>query len=401
MIDRRSNEFDSKGSKRMDFEFTEQQLMIRDMVRDFAKEHIKPNAEEWDEEEKFPRELFSQLGDLGIMGMNIPEAYGGAGLDYVSSALAIEEIARYDGSAALTVASHNSLGSGHIYQAGTEAQKEKYLPSLASGDKLAAWGLTEPGSGSDASGMRTKAERSGDTWTLNGSKTFTTQGSVGDVAVILANTSPEKKQKGITAFIVETDSPGFSVSKKMRKLGMRASDTVVIRLDDVEVPDANRLGEVDRGFIDTLQILDRGRIGIGALAVGLARGALEESLDYSQEREQFDQPIADFQAIQFKLADMATEIDAARLLVMRAATKADAAGDGGDRFTKEASMAKLFASETAMRATEEAIQIHGGYGYTREYPVERYFRDAKLTTIGEGTSEIQRLVIARQILDAL
>ena len=401
MIDRRSNEFDSKGSKRMDFEFTEQQLMIRDMVRDFAKEHIKPNAEEWDEEEKFPRELFSQLGDLGIMGMNIPEAYGGAGLDYVSSALAIEEIARYDGSAALTVASHNSLGSGHIYQAGTEAQKEKYLPSLASGDKLAAWGLTEPGSGSDASGMRTKAERSGDTWTLNGSKTFTTQGSVGDVAVILANTSPEKKQKGITAFIVETDSPGFSVSKKMRKLGMRASDTVVIRLDDVEVPDANRLGEVDQGFIDTLQILDRGRIGIGALAVGLARGALEESLDYSQEREQFDQPIADFQAIQFKLADMATEIDAARLLVMRAATKADAAGDGGDRFTKEASMAKLFASETAMRATEEAIQIHGGYGYTREYPVERYFRDAKLTTIGEGTSEIQRLVIARQILDAL
>ena len=385
----------------MDFDFTEQQLMIRDMVRDFADEHIRPHAEEWDEHEKFPRELFDELGELGIMGMNIPEKYGGAGLDYVSAALAIEEIARHDGSAALTVASHNSLGTGHIYLAGTEQQKKRYLPDLASGKKLAAWGLTEPGSGSDASGMRTRAHRDGDTWTISGSKTFTTQGSVGDVAVILANTSPEKKQKGITAFILEHDMPGFSVSKKMKKLGMRASDTVELRMDEVQVPDENRLGEVDRGFMDTLKILDRGRIGIGALSVGLARGALEESLDYSQEREQFEEPIASFQGIQFKLADMATEVEAARLMVMRAADMADKFPETGKRFTKEASMAKLFASEVAMRATEEAIQIHGGYGYTREYPVERYFRDAKLMTIGEGTSEIQRLVIARQILDAI
>ena len=385
----------------MDFELSEQQKMIRDTVRDFARDQIRPHAERWDEEEAFPRELFNKLGELGIMGMNIPEEYGGSGLDYISSALAIEEIARQDGSAALTVASHNSLGSGHIYLAGTEEQKKKYLPELASGEKLAAWGLTEPGSGSDASGMRTTAERRGDTWVINGAKTFITQGSYGDVAVVLANTSPEKKQKGITAFILEHDMPGFEVSNKIKKLGMRASDTVELRFDDVEVSDDQRLGEVDNGFIDTLQILDRGRIGIGALSVGLARGALEESLDYSQEREQFDTPIADFQAIQFKLSDMATEVDAARLMVMRAARKADRFAETGQRFTKEASMAKLFASEVAMRATEEGIQIHGGYGYTREYPVERYFRDAKLMTIGEGTSEIQRLVIARQILDAI
>lgn len=385
----------------MDFELSERQKMVRDMVRDFAEDNIRPHAQEWDENEKFPRELFYELGDLGIMGMNLPEEYGGADLDYISSALAVEEIARHDGSAALTVASHNSLGAGHIYLAGTEEQKEKYLPSLASGENLAAWGLTEPGSGSDASGMRTTAERHGDTWIVDGAKTFTTQGSFGDVTVILANTSPEKKQKGITAFIVEHDMPGFSVSNKIRKLGMRASDTVEIRLDEVEVPDENRLGAVDEGFIDTLKVLDRGRIGIGALSVGLARGALEESLNYSQEREQFDQPISDFQAIQFKLADMATEVEAARLMVLRAARKADRFPEAGERFTKEASMAKLFASEVAMRTTEEAIQVHGGYGYTREYPVERYFRDAKLMTIGEGTSEIQRLVIARQILDAV
>jgi len=385
----------------MDFELSEQQKLIRDTVRDFAKSEIRPHAEQWDETETFPRELFHQLGEMGIMGMNIPETYGGAGLDYVASSLAVEELARHDGSAALTVASHNSLGAGHIYLAGTEEQKQTYLPSLASGEKLAAWALTEPGSGSDASGMRTRAERHGDTWVLNGSKTFTTQGSVGDVTVVLANTSPQKKQKGITAFIVEQDMPGYSVSSKMKKLGMHASDTVEIRLDDVEVPDDNRLGAVDEGFLDTLEVLDRGRIGIGALSVGLARGALEESLDYSREREQFEQPISNFQAIQFKLADMATRVDAARLMVMRAARRADRFPETGETFTKEASMAKLFASEIAMDATEEAIQIHGGYGYTREYPVERYFRDAKLMTIGEGTSEIQRLVIARQILESI
>jgi alkylation response protein AidB-like acyl-CoA dehydrogenase len=332
------------------------------------------------------------------MGMTLPDKYGGAGADYVSYALAIEELARQDGSTALTVASHNSLGTGHIYLAGSEEQKQKYLPDLATGDRLASWGLTEPGSGSDASGMRTTAERHGDTWVLNGSKTFITQGSVGDVSVILANTSPEKKQKGITAFILESDMPGFSVSKKIRKMGMRSSDTVELRLDDVEVPDSQRLGEVDQGFIDTLKILDRGRISIAALGVGLARGALEESLDYSTEREQFDQQIADFQAIQFKLADMATQVEAARLMTLRAATMADNFDDTGERFTKESAMAKLYASEMAMDATEEAIQIHGGYGYTREYPVERYFRDAKLLTIGEGTSEIQRMVIAQHVL---
>ncbi len=383
----------------MEFELDEQQKLIRNTVRDFAKTHIKPHAEEWDEKEEFPRELFSKLGDLGIMGVTIPEKYGGAGLDYVSYAIAIEELARYDGSAALTVASHNSLGSGHIYLAGNEAQKEKYLPKLARGEELAAWGLTEPGSGSDASGMLTKAERNGDSWIINGAKTFITQGSAGEVAVILASTSPEKRQKGITAFILEKDMPGYSVSRKIRKMGMRASDTVELRFDDVEVPDENRLGEVDRGFIDTLKILDRGRISIAAMSVGLARGALEESIDYAQEREQFGNPISDFQAIKFKLADMATEIDAARLLTMRAATMADRSKETGRRFTKESAMAKLYASEAAMRATEEGIQIHGGYGYTREYPVERYFRDAKLGTIGEGTSEIQRLVIARQLLD--
>jgi alkylation response protein AidB-like acyl-CoA dehydrogenase len=383
----------------MNFELNEEQKLIRNTVRDFAKNHIKPHAEEWDENEEFPRELFSKLGDLGIMGVTIPEKYGGAGLDYVSYAIAIEELARYDGSAALTVASHNSLGTGHIYLAGNEAQKEKYLPKLARGEELAAWGLTEPGSGSDASGMNTKAERHGDTWVINGAKTFITQGSFGEVAVILAATSPEKKQKGITAFILEKDMPGYSVSRKIKKLGMRASDTVELRFDDVEVPDENRLGEVDRGFLDTLKILDRGRISIAAMCVGLARGALEESIDYAQEREQFGNPISDFQAIQFKLADMATEIDAARLMTMRAATRANNYAETGRRFTKESAMAKLFASEVAMRATEEGIQIHGGYGYTREYPVERYFRDAKLGTIGEGTSEIQRLVIARQLLD--
>lgn len=383
----------------MDFELSEEQKMMRETVRDFARDRLRPNAEEWDENETFPREIYDELGRLGIMGMTLPEEYGGAGADYVSYALAIEELARQDGSTALTVASHNSLGTGHIYLAGTEAQKEKYLPKLARGEHLASWGLTEPGSGSDASSMRTTAERDGDTWTINGSKTFITQGSVGEVAVILANTSPEKEQKGITAFILESDMPGFTVSRKIKKMGMRASDTVELRMDDVEVSDDQRLGEVDRGFIDTLKILDRGRISIAALGVGLARGGLEESLEYSTEREQFDQQIADFQAIQFKLADMATKIDAARLLTLRAATLADNFDESGERFTKESAMAKLYASEMAMDATEEAIQIHGGYGYTREYPVERYFRDAKLLTIGEGTSEIQRMVIAQQLLE--
>ncbi len=380
----------------MNFELSEDQIMIRDTVRAFAQKEIAPYAGEWDEEEKFPRHIFDALGTLGMMGMNIPEAYGGSDLDYVSSAIVVEEIARHCGSCALTVASHNSLCSGHILLAGTEEQKQRFLTELTSGTALGAWGLTEPGSGSDASGMKTTAKRDGDNWIINGSKTFITQGSAAKYYVILANTAPELKQRGITAFVLEQTMEGFAVGNKMKKMGMRASDTAELSFTNVIVPDANRLGELNHGFIDTLQVLDGGRIGIGSLAVGLARGAMEEALKYSTERRQFGKPISAFQAIQFKLATMATEIDAARLLIMRAASKRDSHPD--QRFTQEASMGKLFASEVAMRACDEAIQIHGGYGYTREYPVERYFRDAKLCTIGEGTSEVQRMVISRNLL---
>ena len=380
----------------MNFELSEEHIMIRDTARAFAKEKIAPFAGEWDEEEKFPREIFNQLGDLGMMGMNTPEEYGGSGLDYTSAAIVVEEIARHCGSCALTVASHNSLCSGHILHAGNEEQKKRFLPELATGRALGAWGLTEPGSGSDASGMKTTAKRDGDNWIINGAKTFITQGSHGKYAVVLANTAPELKQKGITAFILDKSMEGFSVGNKMKKMGMRASDTAELHFKDVVVPDANRLGKLNHGFIDTLQVLDGGRIGIGALALGLARGAMEESIRYSSERKQFGKAISQFQATQFKLATMATEIEAARLLIMRAASKRDR--DPEARYTQEASMAKLFASEVAMRACDEGIQIHGGYGYTREYPVERYFRDAKLCTIGEGTSEVQRLIISRNLL---
>ena len=309
--------------------------------------------------------------------------------------MVVEEVARYDGSLALTVASHNGLGTGHLLRFGSEELKRRYLPDLAAGRKLAAWGLTEPGSGSDAAALRTTAVRKGDRWILNGSKQFITQGSVGDVFVILALTNPEaRKGKGVTAFLLEKGAPGFTQRAMHGKLGMRSSDTAELHLEEVEVPDAQRVGEVDAGFTNTLQILDRGRIGIGALAVGLARGALEEARGYAKERQAFGKRIGEFQAIGFMLADMATEIAAARLLVHRAAALADR----GERFNREAAMAKLFASEAAMRATSKAIQIHGGYGYTRDFPVERYFRDAKLCEIGEGTSEVQRMVIARDVL---
>jgi alkylation response protein AidB-like acyl-CoA dehydrogenase len=305
-----------------------------------------------------------------------------------------EEVARYDGSLALTVASHNGLGTGHILRFGTEAQKRRYLPDLASGKTLGAWALTEAGSGSDAASMRTTAVRRGEGWALSGSKTFITQGSVGGTFVVLAKTAPERKQHGITAFILEKGMKGFTQRPIHGKLGMRSSDTAELFLDGVEVPDTQRLGAEDEGFLNTLQILDRGRVTIGALAVGLGRGALEEARAYAKERKAFGRPIADFQAIGFMLADLATEVSAARLLVHRAAALCDA----GAPFGKEASMAKLFASEAAMRATSKAIQIHGGYGYTKDFPVERYFRDAKLCEIGEGTSEVQRLVISREIL---
>jgi alkylation response protein AidB-like acyl-CoA dehydrogenase len=378
----------------MDFELPEELQEIQRTVRELCEAEVKPHARAWDEKGVFPRETVAKLGELGLMGITVPEDYGGAGMGALAVAVVVEEVARYDGSLALTVASHNGLGTGHILRFGTEEQRRRYLPPLARGEKLAAWALTEPGSGSDAAGMRTTAVRRGDGWVLSGSKTFITQGTVGDTFVVLAKTDAERKQHGISAFILEKGMRGFTQKAIHGKLGMRSSDTAELFLDEVEVPDAQRLGALNDGFLNTLQILDRGRITIGALAVGLARGALEEARAYAKERKAFGRPIADFQAIGFMVADMATELSAARLMVHRAAAMCDA----GAGFAQEASMAKLFASEVAMRATSKAIQIHGGYGYTRDFPVERYFRDAKLTEIGEGTSEVQRIVISREIL---
>jgi alkylation response protein AidB-like acyl-CoA dehydrogenase len=337
--------------------------------------------------------VVKELGSLGALGILVGEEYGGAGMDALAVAVAVEEVARYDGSLALTVASHNGLGTSHIRVFGNEAQRKRYLPKLATGEWLGAWGLTEPGSGSDAAGMKTTAVRRGDTWVLNGAKMFITQGTVGDAFVVLALTDPTKKQKGITAFILERGLKGFSQRAIHGKLGMRSSDTAELVMENVELPDSQRLGEVGSGFIDTLKILDRGRITIGALSVGLARGALEESVSYSKDRTAFGQPISEFQALRWMMADMKTELEAARLLVHRAARLADT----GKPYSREASMAKLFASEIATRACNKAVQIHGGYGYTREFPVERYLRDAKLCEIGEGTSEIQRGIIAREV----
>jgi alkylation response protein AidB-like acyl-CoA dehydrogenase len=376
----------------MDFELPESHRALQASLRDFCERKVKPYAREWDKDERFPLQVVRELGELGVMGMLVAEEYGGAAMDSLAVAVAIEEIARYDGSLALTVASHNGLGTSHIRVFGNEAQKRKYLPKLASGEFLGAWGLTEPGSGSDAAGMKTTAVRQGDNWVLNGTKMFITQGTVGDVFVVLALTSPEKRQKGVTAFILEKGLPGFSQRSIHGKLGMRSSDTAELVLENVEVPDSARLGEVNMGFIDTLKILDKGRITIGALAVGLGRGALEESVRYAKERTAFGQPISEFQGLRWMMADMKTEIDAARLLVHRAAWLADT----GKPYTREASIAKLFASEAATRACGKAVQIHGGYGYTREFPVERYLRDAKLCEIGEGTSEVQRTIIARE-----
>ncbi|MFL5438727.1 MAG: acyl-CoA dehydrogenase family protein [Myxococcales bacterium] len=378
----------------MNFEPTESQRKLVAMVRDFCVREVKPHAQEWDKDERFPREVVSQLGELGLLGMAVPEELGGSALDTVSIAMVVEEIARWDGSLALTVASHNGLGTSHLLRFGSEELRRRYIPEIASGRKLAAWGLTEPGSGSDAAGLRSTAVRRGHSWVLNGSKMFITQGTVGEVFVVLALTSPEKKQKGITAFLLEKSMKGFSQRPLHGKLGMRSSDTAELVMEDVVVPDDHRIGEVDRGFVDTLSILDKGRITIGALSVGLGRGALEESIEYAKDRKAFGKPISDFQALRFMMADMATEMDAARLLVQRAAVLCDA----GKPYTTEAAMAKLFASEAACRAAAHGVQIHGGYGYTREFLVERIYRDVKLCTIGEGTSEIQRLVIARELL---
>ncbi|WP_095981682.1 acyl-CoA dehydrogenase family protein [Melittangium boletus] len=377
----------------MDFELPESHRALQASLRDFCERKVRPFAREWDKDEHFPLEVVRELGGLGVMGMLVAEEYGGAAMDSLAVAVAVEEIARYDGSLALTVASHNGLGTSHLRVFGNEEQKRKYLPKLATGEWLGAWGLTEPGSGSDAAGMKTTAVRKGERWVLNGAKMFITQGTVGDLFVVLAVTSPQKKQKGITAFLLEKGMPGFSQRPIHGKLGMRSSDTAELVMEDVEVSDWHRLGEVDAGFIDTMKILDKGRITIGALSVGLGRGALEESVRYSRERTAFGQPISEFQGLRWMFADMKTEVDAARLLVHRAACLADA----GKPYSMEASMAKLFASEAATRACNKAVQIHGGYGYTREFPVERYLRDAKLCEIGEGTSEIQRSIISREV----
>jgi len=378
----------------IDFELSEEQRVLQASVREMCERLIIPNARRWDEEERFPQEIVPPLGEMGLLGMQIPETYGGAGMKFHDYVIALEEVAHADASIGLTMASHNSLCTGHIYLAANEAQKQKYLPRLASGKALGAWGLTEPGSGSDAGAARTRALRKGANWSITGTKTFITQGSVAEIYVILASTSPEKKAKGLTAFIVERGAPGFRTGKRIEKMGLHASDTTELVLEDVEVSDEQRLGEIDQGFFDTLKILDKGRIGIGAWSIGIGRAAFEAARRYAKERVQFDKPIADFQAVQHMLADMATELDAARLLVWRAAWMQDQ----GRKTTAESSIAKYYAARATMRACNAAVQIHGGYGYTREFDVERYLRDAKLAEIGEGTNEVQKMVIARELL---
>ncbi len=388
---------DAVLDRELSFELTEDQKMIRDSVKEFVERNVAPTVMERDNSKEFPHEIVKQLGELGMLGIYHEEQYGGGGFDVVSFCLVLEEIARWDASLALTVASHTSLGTGHIAIAGNHEQKMKYMPALTSGEKLAGWCLTEPGSGSDASGMKSTAIKSGDKYILNGSKIFITQGSVGDTFVVLAKTDPDKGTKGISAFIVERQWDGVKPGSGMHKLGMNSSDTTEVVFENVEVPAENLLGEEGQGFVDTMKVLDGGRVGIAALSVGIARGALEESLKYSMERKQFGTAIGNFQYMEGKMVDMATEIDAARLLVLRAAWLKD----NDKPYTKEASMAKLFASELSVRAALDAIQIHGGYGYTKEYHVERFLRDSKLMTIGEGTSEVQRLIIARELKKGL
>jgi hypothetical protein len=377
----------------MDFTLTPQQQQFQTMVREFANKEIKPLAAKIDKEEYFPWDLYKKMGKLGLMSMTIPIQYGGAGIDRVSYMIALEEISRVCGSTGITVEAHNSLGVGHIYEKGTEHQRRKYLPKLLTGEHLAAWALTEPSSGSDAAGMKTTAVLEGDHWVLNGSKQFITSGDIALVTTVMAKTDKTKGAKGISAFIVEKGTPGFTVGVTEDKLGLRGSHTVELILENCKVPKENLLGEKDFGFVGAMTILDRGRTAVGAMSVGIAQGAFDESLQYAKTREQFGKPIGKNQAIQWMLADMATEIDAARLLVQRAAFLEDQ----GQPFGMEASMAKLFASGIAMKATRDAIQIHGGNGYMRDLPLERFYRDVKLCQIGEGTSEVQRMVIARRL----
>jgi alkylation response protein AidB-like acyl-CoA dehydrogenase len=378
----------------MDVRLTDDQELLRRSIREFAESELRPHVMEWDEAQQFPRSLLTRFAELGLMGIQFPEAYGGAAMSSVDYCICIEELARVDPSVCLSVAAHNGLGASHIAMFGTEEQRQRYLVPLATGTKLAAWALTESSAGSDAVSMRTSAVRDGDHWVINGTKQFITHGATGDILVVMAVTNRAKGSRGISAFIVERGTPGFRAGKKENKLGMRSSETSEVIFDDCRVPASQLLGAEGQGFVNALQVLDAGRIGIAALSVGLAQGAYEAARSYAFARKQFGQPIGSFQSIRAKLVDNLTRIEAARLLTYRAAAMKDA----GQRMSLEAAMAKLYSSEIAVRAAEDGVQIHGGYGFVKDYPAEKYFRDVKLTTIGEGTSEIQRLVIARQLL---
>jgi alkylation response protein AidB-like acyl-CoA dehydrogenase len=376
------------------FVLTDEQEQLRKEIRDFAAREIAPNVMRWDEASEFPLEVVQKLGEMGLMGAIFPVELGGSGLGYVDYALAVEELSAVDGSIGIIVASHNSLCTNHIFVAGNDEQRRKYIPLLASGKWLGAWGLTEPGSGSDAGSARTTAVRRGDNWVLNGNKTFITNGHYADISVIIAVTDKGQGTRGLSAFVVEKGTPGFRAGKKENKLGLRASDTSELIFEDCEIPGENLLGGEGQGFIDSMRILDGGRISIAALSLGIGRGAYDAARKYVKQRHQFGKAISEFQGIQWKLADMATGLDAARLLTLRAAVMKDA----GQKTTLESSMAKLMASEVAVKVCDEAVQLHGGYGFIKDYPVEKFYRDVKLCTIGEGTSEIQRLIIAREIL---
>lgn len=378
----------------MNFETSETQKMIAESIRDFAKQHITPFMMEWDEKQIFPVELFHKLGEMGFMGVFIPQKYGGSGLNYHEYITVIEEISKVDSSIGLSVAAHNSLCTGHIYYFGNEAQKEKWLPKLATGKWIGAWGLTEHNTGSDAGGMNTTAKKEGDFYVLNGSKNFITHGKSGDVAVVMARTGKKNDAHGMSAFVIEKGTPGFTSGKKENKLGMRASETAELIFDNCRIPKENLLGNEGDGFIQALKVLDGGRISIGALSLGISKGAYQAALKYAKERVQFGKPISEFQGISFKLAEMATEIEASELLLHKAASMKNK----GQRMTKIGAMAKMYASEACVKISSEAVQIHGGYGYTKDFPVEKFYRDSKLCTIGEGTTEIQKVVIARSIL---
>jgi alkylation response protein AidB-like acyl-CoA dehydrogenase len=378
----------------MHFQPSDLTTQVAQSARDFAQQHIKPHLMEWDESQEFPVHVFKEMGKLGMMGVLVPEAYGGAGMGYFEYNEIIQEVAKVCGSVGLSLAAHNSLCTGHILTFGNEDQKKKYLPKLATAEYIGAWGLTEPNTGSDAGNMKTVAERKGDEWVINGTKSWITHGKSGDVAVVICRTGEPRAKNNSTAFIIERGTPGFSAGKKENKLGMRASETAEMIFDQCVIPDANRLGEVGDGFKQAMKILDGGRISIAALSLGIAKGAYEASLQYAKERHQFDQPIANFQAIGFKLADMATKIACAELLIQQACDLKMK----GLPMTKESAMAKYYASEISVEISTDAIQIFGGYGYTKDFPVEKFYRDSKLCTIGEGTSEIQKLVIGREIL---